>query len=195
MTAVDAELIEAGDGEIIRSSLDEPERFAVLFDRYARQVHRYVSRRLGTQLADDIVGETFLIAFRRRETYDPARTLARPWLYGIATTLMARHRRSEERFLRALQRTGTDPLPEPMAETVVRRVAAGAQERTLAGALARLPRGDRDVLLLVAWADLSYGETAQALDIPLGTVRSRLHRARRRLREALGGADPTREEN
>ncbi len=195
MTAVKADLTEADDGEVIRSSLADPERFAVLFDRYARQVHRYVSRRLGTQLADDIVGETFLVAFRRRETYDPERTLARPWLYGIATTLVARHRRSEERFLRALQRTGTDPLPEPMAETVVRRVAAGAQERALGGALARLPRGDRDVLLLVAWADLSYEETAQTLGIPLGTVRSRLHRARRRLREALGGADPTREEN
>ncbi|GAA2733287.1 RNA polymerase sigma factor [Actinocorallia aurantiaca] len=166
-----------------------------MFDRYAKQVHQYVSRRLGTQLADDITGETFLIAFRRRESYDPARSLARPWLYGIATRLVARHRRSEERFLRALQRTGVDPLPEPMAETVVRQVAAGAQDRALAGALARLPRGERDVLLLVAWADLSYEETAQTLGVPLGTVRSRLHRARRRLREALGGADPTREES
>ena len=195
MTAVEADLTEVDDGTVIRSSLDEPERFAVLFDRYARQVHQYVSRRLGTQLADDIVGETFLIAFRRRETFDPARTLARPWLYGIATTLVARHRRNEERFLRALKRTGADPLPEPVAEAVARQVTAGAQERALAGALARLPRGDRDVLLLVAWADLSYEETAQTLDIPLGTVRSRLHRARRRLREALGGADPTQEDN
>ena len=195
MTAVEADPTEVDDGAVIRSSLDEPERFAVLFDRYARQVHQYVSRRLGTQLADDIVGETFLIAFRRRETFDPARTLARPWLYGIATTLVARHRRNEERFLRALKRTGADPLPEPVAEAVARQVTAGAQERALAGALARLPRGDRDVLLLVAWADLSYEETAQTLDIPLGTVRSRLHRARRRLREALGGADPTQEDN
>ncbi|GAA0957451.1 RNA polymerase sigma factor [Actinocorallia libanotica] len=195
MTAVEADPTEVDDGAVIRSSLDEPERFAALFDRYARQVHQYVSRRLGTQLADDIVGETFLIAFRRRETFDPARTLARPWLYGIATTLVARHRRNEERFLRALKRTGADPLPEPVAEAVARQVTAGAQERALAGALARLPRGDRDVLLLVAWADLSYEETAQTLDIPLGTVRSRLHRARRRLREALGGADPTQEDN
>ncbi|WP_344453928.1 RNA polymerase sigma factor [Actinocorallia aurantiaca] len=195
MTAAHTELTEVDDGEVIRSSLADPERFAVLFDRYAKQVHQYVSRRLGTQLADDITGETFLIAFRRRESYDPARSLARPWLYGIATRLVARHRRSEERFLRALQRTGVDPLPEPMAETVVRQVAAGAQDRALAGALARLPRGERDVLLLVAWADLSYEETAQTLGVPLGTVRSRLHRARRRLREALGGADPTREES
>jgi RNA polymerase sigma factor (sigma-70 family) len=195
MTAAHTELTEVDDGEVIRSSLADPERFAVLFDRYAKQVHQYVSRRLGTQLADDITGETFLIAFRRRESYDPARSLARPWLYGIATRLVARHRRSEERYLRALQRTGVDPLPEPMAETVVRQVAAGAQDRALAGALTRLPRGERDVLLLVAWADLSYEETAQTLGVPLGTVRSRLHRARRRLREALGGTDPTREEN
>ncbi len=194
MTAETTET-EAGDGEVMRASLAEPERFAVLFDRYAREVHRYVSRRLGTQLADDIVGETFLIAFRRRETYDPGQGAVRPWLYGIATTLVARHRRGEERFLRALQRTGADPLPEAMAEGVVRRVAAQEQERALAGGLARLSRGDRDVLLLVAWADLSYEETARTLGIPVGTVRSRLHRARRRLREALGGADPTREEN
>lgn len=79
-----------------------------------------------------------------------------------------------------------DPLPEPVADTVVSRVAARDRERELAGALASLSRGDRDVLLLVAWEDLSYEEVAQALGIALGTVRSRLHRARRRARAVLG---------
>ncbi|MGW0203008.1 RNA polymerase sigma factor [Nonomuraea sp. NPDC003201] len=185
---------EEDDAELIRRSHDDPERFAGIFDRYLQQIHRYAARRLGTQAADDIAAETFLIAFRRRASYDPSHQLARPWLYGIATTLIARHRRGEERFLRALSRTGVDPLPEPMADAVVGRVAAQDHDRRLAGALAGLSRGDRDVLLLVAWGDLSYEEVAEALGVPVGTVRSRLHRARKKTRAALGGDDPTRED-
>jgi RNA polymerase sigma factor (sigma-70 family) len=180
------ETAELDDAELIRRSAGDPEQFAALFDRYARQIHLYAARRIGTQAADDIVAETFLAAFRRRDSYDQSFRLARPWLYGIATTLIARHRRQEERMLRALSRTGVDPLPEPVADTVVSRVAARAKERELAGALASLSRGDRDVLLLVAWEDLSYEEVAQALGIALGTVRSRLHRARKKARVALG---------
>ncbi|NRQ38192.1 RNA polymerase sigma factor [Nonomuraea sp. NN258] len=180
------ETAEIDDAELIRRSVGDPEQFAALFDRYARQIHRYAARRIGTQAADDIVAETFLAAFRRRGTYDTSFPLARPWLYGIATTLVARHRRQEERMLRALARTGVDPLPEPIADAVVRRVAARDKERELAQALASLSRGDRDVLLLVAWEGLSYEEVAQALGIPPGTVRSRLHRARRKTRAVLG---------
>ncbi|PZG37364.1 RNA polymerase subunit sigma-70 [Spongiactinospora gelatinilytica] len=180
------ETAELDDAELIRRSEGDPEQFAALFDRYARQIHRYAARRIGTQAADDIVAETFLAAFRRRGTYDRSVPMARPWLYGIATTLVARHRRQEERMLRAFARTGVDPLPEPEADAVVDRVAALDKERELAGALAALSRGDRDVLLLVAWEDFSYEEVAQALGIPLGTVRSRLHRARRKARATLG---------
>ncbi|WP_327089564.1 RNA polymerase sigma factor [Nonomuraea sp. NBC_01738] len=129
--------------------MHDPEQFAALFDRHARQIHLYVARRLGTQAADDIVAETFLAAFRRRESYDVSFALARPWLYGVATTLIARHRRQEERLLRALSRTGVDPLPEALADSVARRVTAEGRERDKV--LAALPRGDRDVLLLVAW--------------------------------------------
>ncbi|GAA3002641.1 RNA polymerase sigma factor [Streptosporangium longisporum] len=193
MTAQPVDTDQADDAELIRRSRDDPEQFAALFDRYARPIHHYVARRLSTQAADDITAETFLTAFRRRDSYDLARPLARPWLYGIATTLVARHRRDEERFLRALSRTGADPPPEPMADTVISRVAAQGEERRIAKALAGLSRGDRDVLLLVAWGDLSYDEVAQALGVPLGTVRSRLHRARKKARAVIGG-DPTREE-
>ncbi|WP_433178301.1 RNA polymerase sigma factor [Actinoallomurus sp. CA-150999] len=178
------------DAELIRRSWTDPERFAALFDRHHRPIHRYVARRLGTQVADDLVGETFLIAFQRRDTYDLSYSHALPWLYSIATSLVARHRRDEERYLRALRRTGADPLPEPIADQVTGRVVAQEQERRLAGALAGLSQGDRDVLLLVAWGDLSYEETAQALSVPVGTVRSRLHRARRKVRKALGGNHP-----
>lgn len=180
--------VDIDDAELIRQSWTDSERFATLFDRHHRPIHRYVARRLGTQAADDIVGETFLIAFRRRESYDLTRSQALPWLYSIATSLVARHRRDEERYLRALRRTGVDPLPEPLADQITRRVAAQGQERRLAGALADLSQGDRDVLLLVAWGDLSYEETAEALSVPVGTVRSRLHRARRKVRKALGGS-------
>ncbi|MFI6517826.1 RNA polymerase sigma factor [Spirillospora sp. NPDC050679] len=178
---------------LIRQSLTEPECFAELFNRYGRLIYDYAARRLGGQAADDIVGETFFVAFRRRDSYDMTQPLARPWLYGIATNLIARHRRVEERHYRMLQRTGTDPLPEPLADTVVRRVTAEAQDRRLAGAMAGLHRRDRDVLLLIAWADLTYEETAIALGIPVGTVRSRLSRTRRKLRAAFGDTDPTAE--
>jgi RNA polymerase sigma factor (sigma-70 family) len=179
------------DADLIRASSTEPERFAVLFDRYAHPIHGYVARRLGTSAADDVVAETFLIAFRRRATYDTSRPVARPWLYGIATTLIAQHRRDEERFYRALSRTGVDPLPEPMAETVVRRLAARDLHRRLAGALAGLAARDRDVLLLVAWGGLRHEDIAEALSVPVGTVGSRLHRARAKLRAALGDLDPS----
>jgi RNA polymerase sigma factor (sigma-70 family) len=182
--------IQEQDAVLIRRSWHEPEAFAGLFDRYVQQIHHYVARRLGTDAADDIVAETFLAAFRRRHSYDTERALARPWLYGIATNLVARHRRSEQRYLRALHRTGVDPLPEPMADAVADRVTAQMHERRMAKALGRLSPGDRDALLLAAWGGLSYEEMAQALDVPIGTVRSRLHRARKKMQAALGD-DPT----
>ncbi|CAM5568227.1 Putative sigma factor OS=Streptomyces glaucescens OX=1907 GN=SGLAU_19445 PE=3 SV=1 [Streptomyces glaucescens] len=180
---------------MIARSRDEPEAFAALFDRHADAVHRYAARRLGGEVADDLVAETFTTAFQQRHRYDPARGAgadARPWLFGIATNLVGRHRRAEARRFKAMARV---PAPadhdEPLADRAADRVVARAMRRELAAALAALPARHRDVLLLVAWGDLGYGEVAQALGIPVGTVRSRLHRARSKLREALGGSDPT----
>ncbi|MEV4040725.1 RNA polymerase sigma factor [Streptomyces umbrinus] len=180
---------EAGvhdDAEVVAQSLEEPEQFARLYDRHAPDIHRYVTRRLGDGAADDITADTFLTAFRIRGRYDLTRTNARPWLYGIAGNLIGKQRRAEVRALKALARTGHDPVAASWVEETDSRVAAQAP---LAGALAALPAGDRHVLLLIAWADLSYQEVAEALDIPVGTVRSRLNRARRKVRTALG-ADP-----
>jgi RNA polymerase sigma factor (sigma-70 family) len=179
------------DATLIERSWHEPEAFAALYDRHAGPIHRFAGRRLGDQLADDVVGETFLAAFRRRKRYDLRRADARPWLYGIAANVIGKHRRAEVRMLRAFARTGADPVAAGHADLVDSRVCAAAVQRDLAAALAALTAGDRDVLLLIAWADLSYEETAAALGIPVGTVRSRLHRARRKVREALGGQDPT----
>ncbi|MFF0206127.1 RNA polymerase sigma factor [Streptomyces sp. NPDC005017] len=177
------------DGDLVAQSLEEPELFARLYDRYAPDIHRYAARRLGTGPAEDITAETFLIAFRGRARYDTTRGNARPWLYGIAGNLIGKHRRAEVRALRALARTGHDPVAESWSERADERLAAGSAQLPLAGALAALSAGDRHVLLLVAWADLSYQEVAEALGIPVGTVRSRLNRARRKVRSALG-ADP-----
>ncbi len=174
------------DADVIELSRREPEQFAVLFRRHAPQIQRYVLRRLGPDAADDVVAETFLLAFRQRDRYDLARLDARPWLYGIATNLIGRHRRAEIRQYRALARTGCDPVTEPFTDRVDDRVSAGAAGRRLAAALARLPAAHRDTLLLVAWGDLSYEEVAAALGVPVGTVRSRLSRARTTLRRTLG---------
>lgn len=182
------------DADLIRSSLADPEAFAALFDRYSAMLFRYVSRRLGPEAAEDIVGETFLAAFSRRHRYDLAQRDARPWLFGIATKLVARHHRTEAVRYRALRRSPVDGPVEGPADRVAAGVTASASRPVLAEALARLPRRDLDVLLLVAWGDLTYDEVARALGIPVGTVRSRLNRARRKVREALGGIDPTREE-
>jgi RNA polymerase sigma factor (sigma-70 family) len=179
------------DAAIIQLSRHEPEQFAILFRRHAPHIQRYVVRRLGPDDADDVVAETFLLAFRQRDGYDRARGDARPWLYGIATNLIGRHRRAEIRQYRAFARTGADPVTEPFTDQVDARVSADAAGRRLPAALARLPAAHRDALLLVAWGDLSYEEAAAALGVPVGTVRSRLSRARRRLRRTLGGADPS----
>ncbi|MEV5611306.1 RNA polymerase sigma factor [Streptomyces sp. NPDC052225] len=176
----------ADDGLVIARSLEHPELFARLYDRYAPDIHRYAARRLGDQAADDLTADTFLTAFRVRGRYDTARTSARPWLYGIAAHLIGKQRRTEVRALRALARTGHDPVAASWVEDTDSRVAAQAP---LADALAALSSADRHVLLLVAWADLSYQDVAEALGIPVGTVRSRLNRARRKVRAALG-ADP-----
>jgi len=183
------------DAALIAGSLVRPEEFAALFDRHSAMVYRYVARRLGAQVAEDIVGETFLVAFRRRQRYDTAFVDARPWLLGIATKLISRHRRAEAARYRAIRSSQDERPAESPVERILDEVTALRTRPALACALAGLSRGDRDTLLLIAWADLTYEETAAALNIPVGTVRSRLHRARRQLRAALGGIDPTKESN
>ncbi|WP_245642482.1 RNA polymerase sigma factor [Nonomuraea candida] len=181
------------DSEIITSSLDDPEQFATLFDRYAAMLYRYISFRLGPELADDLVGETFLIAFRRRAAYDISYREARPWLLGIATKLITAHRRTEVSRYRALERQGPARPVEGPEEAITRDLTAQGSRTDLLNALAQLSRGDRDVLLLVAWSDMTYEEAARALGIPVGTVKSRLNRARRKVRRTLGEINPLEE--
>jgi RNA polymerase sigma factor (sigma-70 family) len=178
------------DAAVIAESLAQPERFAVLYDRYAAVLHRYAARRVGADAADDLVAATFLAAFGSRVRYDLARPDARPWLFGILTKEIARQHRTESARWRALARSAPDRPADGLADQVAADVSAQAQRSALAGALARLAAADRSVLLLIAWGDLSYDETAQALGIPVGTVRSRLSRARVQVRASLGGVNP-----
>jgi len=142
------------DAELIVRARAEPRWFSLVFDRHFLTIHRYLSRRVGSDDADDLAGEVFRVAFERRDAFDSQHDNARPWLYGIATNLVHRERRSEQRRLRALQRLA---------------------------ARAAVPAGDD----AFAVEGLSYGEVADALGIPIGTVRSRISRARLRLRELL----------
>jgi RNA polymerase sigma factor (sigma-70 family) len=178
------------DATIIERSWHEPERFAVLFDRHAARIHRYVARRVGREVADDLVAETFLAAFAKRRGYFTAYRDAGPWLYGIATNLVGQHRREEVRQFRIRQAAWPELAEPGHAERVTADVTARSVRQQLAAALAELADGDRDVLVLIAWEQLSYTETARALAIPVGTVRSRLNRARSRLRATLT-AGPT----
>ncbi|MFF0866971.1 RNA polymerase sigma factor [Nonomuraea sp. NPDC003560] len=178
------EAVEVDDALLIERSLNEPEIFATLFDRHAPLLHRYVARRLGPSEAEDVVADTFLAAFQHRGGYDRNRADARPWLYGIASNLIGRRRRTEMSLYRAYVRSGVHPA-ELSGSRVEDEVNTLAVNRPLALALMELAPADRDVLLLVAWAELSYQEVADALAIPPGTVASRLNRARLQIRQAL----------
>jgi RNA polymerase sigma-70 factor, ECF subfamily len=158
--------------------------FCRLFDTYARPLHRYLARRIGPDTAHDLVSETFLVALDQRHSYDPRRAAVRSWLYGIATNLLRRQVRQEVRGLRAMARSAGDaPGTESSHDSrVADRVDAAARAAELAAALAELSEGDRDVLLLTSWAGLDTAEVADALGIPAGTVRSRLHQVRKWLR-------------
>ncbi|GAA3236954.1 RNA polymerase sigma factor [Actinocorallia longicatena] len=173
------------DAQLVAGFREDPGRFTEVYDRYFHDVHRYVAGRLDVQEADDLAAETFLTAFRLRDRFDPARGGLRPWLFGIATHLVARHRRKETRHYRALARTGVAPPEDGHENRVVAAVAAGAAYPGLARALAELNQGERDVLLLLALAQLSHEEIAAALGISYGTVGSRLSRARKKLRDLL----------
>ncbi|OIJ30709.1 MULTISPECIES: RNA polymerase sigma factor [unclassified Microbacterium] len=170
------------DSEVIARSLDEPRAFSAIFERHVRPVGGYIRRRVGEDAVDDVLSETFLVAFRRRASFDLDVASALPWLLGIATRMIKRHRAAEVRQWRAFEATsGTEgPAEHPYAASDA-RLDADAALRALAPRIAGLPARDRDVLLLHAWGDLTYEQIAVALGIPVGTVRSRLNRVRRRL--------------
>jgi len=166
------------DAELLRQSVRDSDAFAELYRRHRASVARYVTRRLGADSFEDAAAEVFIRAFRGRAMYVAERDSALPWLLGIANHVIGDHRRSEARRLAALARATIDERSVPAAE--VRAVAPDVVDE-----LRRLPKHERDTLLLVVWGELSYEEAASGLGVPVGTVRSRIARARTRLARAL----------
>lgn len=170
------------DARAIERSILDPRAFVPVFERHFGLLHSYLRVRAGDFDADDLAAQTFEIAFRRRGDYDPQRVDARPWLFGIAINLLHEKRRGDRRRQSALQRivprAAIDDLDLEHAEA---RIGPGA----VRAALADVPDEDRDLLLLFACVELTYEECAIALGVPVGTVRSRLHRLRARLRARL----------
>jgi RNA polymerase sigma-70 factor (ECF subfamily) len=178
------------DATVVTASLRNPERFGEIYDRYFTPIHHYLAGRLGTDAADDLAAEVFLTAFKRRNSFDPAKGAIRPWLFGIATNLAARHHRTEARRFNALAKADSEPIVDGEADRIAERLSAQQLRGPLGRALARLSASERDVLLLVTVGGLSYQEAAAALSIAPGTVGSRLNRARARVKAALADANP-----
>jgi RNA polymerase sigma-70 factor, ECF subfamily len=173
------------DAGLIAGSLQNPVLFSEIFDRHFDPVHSYLARRVGTHLADDLASEVFLQAFKVRYRYDDDELNARPWLYGIASRLLSHHYRDERRRLLAYARAASEVTVTDSTDEVDARTDAAAAAPRVAAALATLAPGDRDALFLFVWGELTYDEVGRALEIPTGTVRSRIHRARRTVRELI----------
>jgi RNA polymerase sigma-70 factor, ECF subfamily len=167
---------------VIARSLGEASVFSTIFDRHFDAVFRYLARRIERARAEDLAATTFTVAFERRGSFRSDADTARPWLLGIATNLLRNERRAERRGLDLIARLrGEERTPDR---------GLGETDDRLAPLLRELDPDQLDVLLLYAWEELSYEEIAAALGIPIGTVRSRLARARSRLRAALEPGNP-----
>jgi len=170
------------DAAVIRASRLDPALFGVVFDRHWVRIHRYCVVRAGPP-GEDVAAETFRVAFDRRSDYD-GREDAAPWLYGIATNLLRTWFRSVTRGERALRRSA-GPAAGDHLEEALERAEAQRMGPELAAVLSRLTPEERDALLLHACAELTYEQIARATGVPIGTVRSRIHRARTRVRARL----------
>jgi RNA polymerase sigma factor (sigma-70 family) len=197
---MEGRLTERSDAEVMSRSLVDPAAFEAIFDRHAAVLFRFLVRRVGPDAADGLLGEVFLIAFERRATFDTAtfdraRLSALPWLYGIAHHVLAKHRRSEGRRLKATTRAAArPPTPDDSFDRLSSALDARGLWPVVARAIAGLPEGERDALLLFAWEELSYEDISVALGVPVGTVRSRLNRARGRLRAVAASHTQERQE-
>ncbi|RGE18038.1 RNA polymerase sigma factor [Leucobacter sp. wl10] len=184
---------QATDAEVIATSRERPQEFAVLYDRHAAAVSRYLASRIGQgPSAEDLLHDTFLTALELRDGYDPSYPSALPWLLGISTRLIKKHRRLEHKALR-ITSTEADLAGEGSARMVVdptaeieSRLDAAVATSHLRVALTKLKPRDRDVLHLYAFTDLDLVGIAEVLAVPVGTVRSRLHRIRKTLKTHLG---------
>lgn len=176
--------LDQTDAAIIEGSACAPEMFGVIFDRHFTEIHGYLSRRAGSDVADGLVGEVFRIAFESRSRYRTDRSCALPWLYGIAANVLRQSWRGEQRRLRLVDKLTSEATARSIDDESA-RARAREEVAMVVDALADLPEAEREAVLLYAWEDLTYDEIAAAQDVPVGTVRSRLNRARKRIRERI----------
>ncbi|MFC4033342.1 RNA polymerase sigma factor [Streptomyces polygonati] len=172
---------EGDDADLLSRSAREPTAFEPLVERHSTALHGYLARR-APAAADDLLSEVWLRAFAGRSGFDPARGTVRGWLFGVARHVLAAHWRDAE--VAGPPGPGPEPVADPW-QAVDQRLDAAAVGPLIRSTLAGLPYVERELLLLVAWEQLTPAEAAAVVGIPQGTARSRLHRARTRLREAL----------
>jgi RNA polymerase sigma-70 factor (ECF subfamily) len=179
---------EPSDIELWDRAVDgDPESFGVLFERHARSVYNHCFRRTASWAdAEELTSAVFLEAWRRRREVRPTNESVRPWLLGVANNLLRNHRRSSRRHQAAVNRLPSPSHQPDPADDVAGRLADELQMRRVLALVERLALRDQEVLALCVWSELTYQEAAAALDIPVGTVRSRLARARARLAELDG---------
>jgi RNA polymerase sigma-70 factor (ECF subfamily) len=171
-----------------RSRAGDRDAFGTLFERYGKAIYNYCFRRTGSWAsAEDILSLVFIEAWRRRDQDLPPDKVL-PWLYGIATNVVRNQRRSERRYAAALNRVPAVRVEPDFAGTSDERVDDEWQTQGALNLLRKLPQREQDAFVLCAWMELSYEDAAIALRVPVGTVRSRLSRARTRLRELNSGS-------
>ena len=183
------EVVAATDRDLWAAAVGgDADAFGVLFDRHSRAVYNFAFRWTGDwALAEDLASEVFLTAWRRRGevvfTTESGSVL--PWLLGVATNLLRNQRRGQRRADAALARLDPTAAQCDFSDDLLGRMADEAQMAEVRAVVAQLAEHERDVLALCAWAGLDYEEAAIALDLPVGTIRSRLSRARTHLRELV----------
>jgi RNA polymerase sigma factor (sigma-70 family) len=174
------------DAELITRSMNEPRCFAPLFERHAVAVHRYLAAKANSKDVEDLVSETFLTAFSSRGNFDASHPGALPWFFGIANNVLRHHWRSESRRQSRLRRVVPLQDTADPSDQLVEHLDGKAHESGFAEAFALLSEPQRETLILIGDLGLSYEDAALALGVPIGTIRSRMNRARSRLRELLG---------
>ncbi|MFD6329142.1 RNA polymerase sigma factor [Streptomyces niveus] len=171
------------DDDLLVRSARDPAAFEPLVERHAHALHGYLTRR-APAVADDLLAEVWLQAYTSRTTFDATRGTARTWLFGVTRNVLSAHwRRSAPERSGAVG--GDDHAVSDPWQAVDERLDAAAVAPSIRRVLDQLPHAERELLLLVAWEQLTPTEAAAVIGIPAGTARSRLHRARARLREAL----------
>lgn len=172
--------LQIQDADALAASVGQPAAFAVIYERHSPAILRYMRRRLGSDVAEDATVDVFERAFAQRGRYQARYETALPWLYWIAGQVISDRGRAERRRLKALDRLVASGA---FAATSVSAADDDGLAAELVTALLGLSKADRETLLLVVWGELSYEETALVVDVPVGTVRSRIARARRHLQK------------